>query len=339
MRLAELTTLRVGGEVRDLREPTTTDELADAALSAWSDGADWLALGGGSNIVAADEGFDGIVIRVATSGIDVIDRVDGRTVLRVQAGESWDELVRFTVDHGLAGIEALSGIPGSVGAAPMQNIGAYGQEVGDCLVAVEFLDFLTGEPERLPTAALGLGYRTSVFKRGRRGIVTSVELALSDDAALSRPIAYAQLADALDTTVGERMPQAAVRDAVLSLRESKGMVLDDSDTDSWSAGSFFTNPIVSEEFAPAVGGPRWRADDGLVKLSAAWLIEHAGIRRGFALAGSRAAISSKHTLAITNTGGATAAEVTELARFVQERVRNESGVALQPEPVYVGFDD
>jgi len=337
--LADLTTLRIGGPARTLVAPRTREELLATALELWATPEDWLVLGGGSNVVIGDEGFDGTVIRVETRGIERVPAGTGRVRLRVEAGESWERLVAFSVEEGLAGLEALSGIPGSCGASPIQNIGAYGQELGDTLVAVEFLDYLTGSVERMPVAALGLGYRTSVFKQGLQGIVLAIEVEL-DDARLSRPVAYEQLASALGVSVGDRVPIDTVRETVLALRASKGMVLDDADHDTWSAGSFFTNPVVSESFARRLppDAPRWTADDDAVKLSAAWLIERAGIRRGFALPGSRARISTKHSLAITNTGGATAVEVTELARFVGERVRNEFGVTLHPEPSYISID-
>jgi UDP-N-acetylmuramate dehydrogenase len=358
--LAEFTTLRVGGPARELVEPATRDELVRTALEVWSTGEDWLLLGGGSNVVIADEGLDGTVIRVVTRGIDIALDADGRHArVRAAAGESWDALVAATVGAGLAGIEALSGIPGTVGAAPVQNIGAYGQELGERLVGIDFLDYATGEVVRLDARDLGLGYRTSSLKRGRAGIVLAVELDL-DAGGWSGPVAYAQLASALGVELGERVPLADARRAVLALRASKGMVLDAADPDSVSAGSFFTNPIVSESFARTLPAeaPRWpivaeepdrvlapgqevpalASADYEVKLSAAWLIERAGIVRGFALPGSRAAISSKHTLAITNRGGATAAEVAQLAEFVQTRVLAEFGVRLQPEPVFVGHE-
>ncbi|CAN5346975.1 UDP-N-acetylmuramate dehydrogenase [soil metagenome] len=351
--LSELTSMRVGGDALELIEPTDVSALIEAARAVWAGGDEWLVLGGGSNVVVSDEGFDGTVIRVATSGIEELG--DGR--LRVAAGENWDALVAFTVERGLAGIEALSGIPGSVGAAPVQNIGAYGQELSDVLVSVDFLDAESGDFERMPAADLALGYRTSAIKQGRAGIVVAVELALN--AGESTTVRYAQLAAALGVAVGESAAVADVRSAVLGLRASKGMVLDDSDPDSVSCGSFFTNPIVSREFAVGLpaDAPRFAmspetADvavalgeepaappvlaDARVKLSAAWLIERAGIAKGFRLPGSRAAISSKHTLAITNTGGATAAQVVELARFVQLRVFAEFGVQLAPEPNLVG---
>jgi UDP-N-acetylmuramate dehydrogenase len=360
--LSGFTTLRVGGPAGELVDGTDRDAIVAAALDIWSTGEEWLALGGGSNLLVGDDGFPGTVLRVLSTGIEELPSQRKGTVrLRVQAGESWDGLVAFTVERGLAGMEALSGIPGSCGAAPMQNIGAYGQELAETLVAIEFLDYLSGEVERLPAEALELGYRTSVLKRGRRGVVLAIEVELDDAHGLSRPIAYAQLAAALGAQPGDRVPAGQVRDAVLALRGSKGMVLDPQDPDTFSAGSFFTNPIVSESFAltlPA-DAPRWPVGPEAearvvplgeqpaapaptqplnVKLSAAWLIEHSGIGRGFRLPGSRAAISSKHTLAITNTGGAAAEEIAELARYVRARVLARFGVALQPEPVLIGVE-
>jgi len=356
MRFADLTTLRVGGEPRELVSASTPDELVDVARGVWAEGGDWFVLGGGSNVVAGDDPFDGTVIRVVSRGIHRV-RAEGRVRLRVQAGENWDELVAHAVGNGWAGIEALSGIPGTVGAAPIQNIGAYGQELASSLAAVEFLDYGTGQRERMPAGELGLGYRTSELKRGRRGVVVAAEFDLTEtDDGLSEPIAYDQLATALNVDVGVRVPLTDVRRAVLELRAAKGMLLDPADPDSVSAGSFFTNPIVGENFARGLpaGAPRWRVraepearavplgeepapppsfDEQRVKLSAAWLIERAGIRRGFSLPGSRAAISGKHTLALVNTGGATAGDILELARFVQTRVLSEFGVVLTPEPV------
>ena len=364
--LAGYTTLRVGGPARELREPATRDELVQAALEVWGSGDDWLLLGGGSNVVIGDDGFDGVVIRVVTRGIDIALDGDGRHArVRAEAGANWDALVAATVDAGLSGLEALSGIPGTVGAAPVQNIGAYGQEVSERLVGIDFLDYRTGEVVRLDASELGLGYRTSELKRGRAGAVLAVEFDL-DAGGWSAPIAYAQLATALGVALGERVPVADVRRAVLALRASKGMVLDPADPDSVSAGSFFTNPIVSESFARALpaDAPRYPvapatadgSDDAdrvlepgdpvpalaareyQVKLSAAWLIEHSGIGRGFALPGSGAAISSKHTLAITNRGHATALEVVQLASYVQTRVLSQYGVVLHPEPIILGVE-
>lgn len=397
--LRNLTTLRVGGPASAVLEPDTPDDLVAAVLDTWASGEPWLVLGGGSNILVADAGFPGTVIRVSTSGIRPLPATplsagtpafaratDGRPEspsrlrntsarrnirLRVEAGEPWDGVVDFAVSQGLAGIEALSGIPGSSGAAPIQNIGAYGQELGSSLAAVEFLDYDTGRLARLRSSELALGYRTSVFKRGRAGVVTAIELELvqaaADGPALSAPIAYDQLAQALGVRLGARVPIAAIREAVLEIRAAKGMVLSSADPDSVSAGSFFTNPVVTERFARTLPpeAPRWPTfidppdtvmplsfltgpmpvlpkrtagdDDYQVKLSAAWLIERAGIRKGFRLPGSRAAVSSKHTLALVNTGGATAEEIVELARYVRTLVQIEFGVLLQPEPLLLGL--
>jgi UDP-N-acetylmuramate dehydrogenase len=355
----ELTTLRVGGPAANLAEATTRDEIVTTALGFWGRPEDWLVLGGGSNLVVADEGFAGNVLRIANRGIQ--RATDGVPRILVEAGEPWDAVVAFAVENGLAGIEALSGIPGTAGAGPIQNIGAYGQQLGDTLIAIDFLDFDSGEVVTLASAELGLGYRTSTLKRGRVGVVLSLELALHAG-GLSEPVAYGQLASALGVALGARAPLSDVRDAVLALRASKGMVGDPADPDSISAGSFFTNPIVSESFARSLpaDAPRFATepeqpprvlplgspippravaavDEYSVKLSAAWLIERAGIRRGFALPGSGAAISSKHTLAIVNRGGATAADVVQLAGYVQTRVESEFGVRLQNEPVLVGL--
>ncbi|MBC7443095.1 MAG: UDP-N-acetylmuramate dehydrogenase [Ramlibacter sp.] len=384
---AQLTTMQVGGPPALMVSPMTEQDLVDQTLGVWESGDDWMLLGGGSNTVGADEGFGGTLIRVLTRGVSVLEPAatdlasasasvsaePGRLRLRVQAGEPWDELVAYTVAQGWAGIEALSGIPGSTGAAPVQNIGAYGQELGSSLAAIDFLDYETNERRRMPAAELALGYRTSVLKQGLRGLVLAVELDLHDTraeasvlgSALSRPVAYAQLATALGVQVGDRVPLTALRETVLALRAAKGMVLDPADPDTRSSGSFFTNPIVSLAFSRTLPAacPRWPLDEQelpdrvipldeyagvgpipgmpfvpLVKLSAAWLIENAGITRGFRLPGSRAAVSSKHSLALTNTGGATADEIAQLARLVLGRVQAEFGINLQPEPVLVGLD-
>lgn len=354
--------MRVGGAAREVIDATTEQQLVDAAHEVWGGQEDWLVLGGGSNLVVADGGFDGTVIRVLTTGVERLEAASGRVRLRVQAGESWDGLVALAVENGWAGIEGLSGIPGSCGAAPIQNIGAYGQELSDSLAHIDFLDYLDGDLARLTAADLSLGYRTSAIKEGRRGVVTAIEIELLDTGdALSAPIAYDQLASALGVELGARVALHHVRDTVLALRRSKGMVLDDADADSVSSGSFFTNPIVGENFARTLptDAPRWPLEeepserhvplgelpalppqrlDHRVKLSAAWLIERAGITRGFALPGSKAAISSKHTLAIVNKGGATADEIAQLARYVHTRVFSEFGVRLQPEPTLIGLE-
>ncbi len=342
-RLAELTTLRVGGAPLRYLAPATEAELVAAASTMLEDPEPHLVLAGGSNVVASDDGFPGTVLHVVTRGIERIDSADGLVHLRVQAGEPWDGLVADAVANGWSGIEALSGIPGSVGATPVQNVGAYGVEVASVLVGVDVVAPGAASARRLPASELGLAYRSSIFKRGFEGVIVAVEFALTP--SLVGSVAYDQLAAVLGTDVGHAAPIAEIREQVLALRRSKGMLLDPADHDSWGVGSFFTNPIVSESLARTLpeDAPRWpvapseQPDDGpvLVKLSAAWLIEHVGIRRGFALAGSRAGISSKHTLAITNRGGATAAEVMQLAVFVQSRVAADFGVLLAPEPVIV----
>ncbi|MGO2110513.1 MAG: UDP-N-acetylmuramate dehydrogenase [Pseudoclavibacter sp.] len=355
-RLADYTTTRVGGPAPLFETAATRDEVVAAARRLFAEHDDVVLIAGGSNTIAGDEPLEEPVLHIATRGVEVVDdqRDDPGTVLMVvEAGEPWVDLVNASVAQGFAGIEALAGIPGSVGAAPVQNIGAYGQEVASTLRRIEFYDAELDEVIWIDREQLGLGYRTSMLKRGeRRGVVLRVELELLDapgpdgqPGGMGLPIAYAQLASALDAEPGDRLPVVRVRDAVLKLRASKGMVLDPDDPDSVSSGSFFVNPIVSLSFARELPGsaPRYPQDplpDGteLVKLSAAWLIEHAGIGKGFTLPGSQAAISSKHTLAITNRGGATAEQIAELARYVRARVVAEFGVELQPEPILLGIE-
>ncbi len=328
MDLAPLTTLRLGGPAHSLVDATTEAELVRAA----SDPAA-LLLAGGSNVVVADAGVDGTVVRVLTRGVSVDDRGD-HVVVRAAAGEPWDDLVARCVADDLVGVECLAGIPGSTGATPIQNVGAYGQEVADTVVAVRVLDRATGAIEELAPADCGFGYRTSAFKRTPgRWAVLDVALRLERDAE-SAPIRYAELARTLGVEVGARAPLAAVREAVLALRRGKGMVLDPGDHDTWSAGSFFTNPFVGAAELPD-GAPAFAQPDGTVKTSAAWLIEQAGFHRGY---GDPAgiAISSKHTLALTNRGGGTTAGLVALAREIAGGVRGRFGVALEPEPVFVG---
>jgi UDP-N-acetylmuramate dehydrogenase len=316
-----LTTIHVGGQPKRIHTATTRDELIAVAKEVWARTENWLVLGGGSNLVAADEISDLEVILVRNLGLEY----KGQGRLRVQAGESWNDFVIHAAKEGLAGIESLAGIPGTVGAAPIQNIGAYGQELSLTFHSLEFLDYATNELQIMTKADCQFGYRDSIFKRGKRGIVTWVEFQFFTDL----PAAHSEL---LEARVEE----------VIGQRASKGMVLDDKDHDTWSCGSFFTNPIVSETFAKTLplDSPQWptEADDGLtVKLSAAWLIENSGIHKGFNLPGSKAAISSKHALAITNRGDATGEEVVELARFIQTQVSNKFGINLEPEPNLIGF--
>jgi UDP-N-acetylmuramate dehydrogenase len=333
--LAPLTTLRVGGPARELVEAETTSELVDAVVEADARDVPVLLLAGGSNVVIADEGFDGRVVLVRTRGVEVEESDCAGAWVMVAAGESWDAVTERAVAEGWVGVEALAGIPGSVGATPIQNVGAYGQDVAGTIARVEVFDRDARERRVLAAGDCGFGYRTSRFKVDPRFVVLSVtyQLALG---TLSEPIAYAELAQALGVEVGARVPVTDVRDAVLRLRAAKGMVLDDSDHDTWSVGSFFTNPVVADAALLPGGAPRWPVDGG-VKTSAAWLIERAGFARGFALPGSRSALSRKHTLAITNRGGATTADVAELARTLRDGVRSTFGIALQPEPTLVSL--
>lgn len=356
--LADLTTIKVGGPANILLHPTTEEELLAHVRELWQRGDDWLLIGGGSNMVISDEGFDGTVIHVATRGIEVVSQSETSLSIRVQAGESWDTLVERLVARGWAGIEALSGIPGSVGAAPIQNIGAYGQEVASALDGIDFLDYSSGELVHLTTEELELGYRSSVIKSGRAGLVLAVHLTLT--ASPTSTVQYQQLATALGVNIGDEVLVQQVRDTVLALRATKAMVLDPNEPDSASCGSFFTNPIVPEHIARALpaDAPRWVIDEEpvvdiavplgqtpapppapkprMVKLSAAWLIEHSGVEKGFRLPGSRAAVSTKHSLAIVNRTGANASEVSELSRYIGARVLSRYGIHLQPEPIGVG---
>lgn len=340
-RLADFTTLRVGGPVRWVEHARTTDELVAAVTGADRAGADLLLLGGGSNLLVADDGFPGVLLRIDTHGLQVEPDEPGWVRVRVAAGESWEELVATSVDEGWSGLEALSGIPGSTGATPIQNVGAYGAEVAQLITSIDVLDRPTGQVQQMSPAAAGFAYRSSVLKREPgRWVVLSVTMRLAVDAR-SAPIRYAELARTLGVAVGDRAPTADVRAAVLDLRRGKGMVLDPDDHDTWSAGSFFTNPIVSARQADALPeeAPRFEQPDGSVKTSAAWLISHAGFAKGFRVRPSaRAALSNKHVLALTNRGGATAEDLLELARAVRSGVAYDVGVVLENEPVLVGCE-
>ena len=332
--LASLTTLRVGGPAADYVEAGTEEELIAAVSEADADGTPVLVLGGGSNLLVADSGFDGRVVAVRTSGISFDADACGGAVVRVAAGEPWDDLVRRAVEEGWLGIEALSGIPGQVGSTPIQNVGAYGQEVAGTIASVRCWDRRTNAVHTLFAGDCRFGYRTSRLKQepGRFLVLEVVfQFRLGD---LGSAVGYAELADRLGVQVGERAPAAEVREAVLALRRGKGMVLDEDDHDTWSAGSFFTNPVVGAAQVPD-GAPAWPQPDGSVKTSAAWLIEHAGFGRGYG--GATAALSGKHTLALTNRGGATAAELVALAREIRDGVRDRFGIELVNEPVLVGL--
>jgi UDP-N-acetylmuramate dehydrogenase len=342
-RLADLTTLKLGGPARRLVAATTEQEVIDHVGRADADGEPLLVLAGGSNVVVADDGFPGTVVHVLTSGVTA--REDGS--LEVQAGEPWDPFVERAVRAGRAGIECLSGIPGSVGATPIQNVGAYGQEVSETISSVRVYDRTTREVGEMTPEDCGFAYRSSVFKRTPgRWVVLAVTFTLAR-AHESEPIRYAELARALGVEIGDRAPLEQVREAVLGLRRRKGMVVDPDDPDSVSAGSFFTNPIldagafealeqrVKERLGPEQQLPRWPEADGRTKTSAAWLIERAGFTKGH---GDPAtiAISDKHTLALTNRGKGTTAQLTELASEIADGVHEAFGVELHPEPVFVG---
>ena len=334
MELAPYTTLRLGGPARAITEPDGQDALVAAVREADAREEPILLLAGGSNVVIADEGIDATAILVRTRGLTFHD--DGERVLvRAAAGEPWDDLVARCVADGLVGVECLAGIPGSTGATPIQNVGAYGQEIADTLVSVLVLDRRSGEVASLAPEDCGFGYRTSALKRDpRRWVVLEVTLGLrrGDHGA---PIRYGELARALGVPAGGCAPLADVRDAVLALRRSKGMVLDPDDRDTWSAGSFFTNPLIAPTDVPD-GAPAFPQGNGSVKTSAAWLIEQAGFHRGY---GNPAAIaiSTKHTLALTNRGAGTTAQLVALAEEIAGGVRARYGIALEPEPMFVGI--
>ncbi|SDF92735.1 UDP-N-acetylmuramate dehydrogenase [Blastococcus aurantiacus] len=325
--LAELTTLAVGGPAERLVEVETAEELVAAVRDADEAGRPLLLLGGGSNVVAPDEGWPGDVVAVRTRGI----RRDGDR-LTVQAGEDWDGLVGYTVAEQLSGMEALSGIPGSTGATPVQNVGAYGQEVAQTITAVRVYDRAEKAGRSLTPAECGFAYRDSRLKREPgRFVVLEVEFAL-EAGPLSRPVGYAELARTLGVEIGERAPLAEVREAVLALRRGKGMVWDLADPDSRSAGSFFTNPIVPAGRA-VEGCPSWPAGEGQVKLSAAWLVQHAGFGRG--TRDGHVGTSSRHSLALTTEDGASAAELLAFADRIVATVQERFGVHLDREPTAV----
>jgi len=365
--LAELTTLRLGGPVAHLVVAATEADLVSAVREADDAGQPVLVVGGGSNLVVADAGFPGLVVQDGRRDLR-FEGADGcgGAALTVTAGTPWGEVVDRAVDEGWVGVEALAGIPGSTGATPVQNVGAYGQEVAGVISTVRVWDRAESRIRLFPLTALEFGYRSSVLKRSMRGtdgapspfapspryvvLEVSFQFRLG---TLSAPIAYAQLATALGVAIGDRAPSVDVRHAVLELRASKGMVLDATDHDTWSAGSFFTNPVVAAEIADTLpdGAPRYPVrtampetstgpslgaiDPGLVKTSAAWLIEHAGFGRGFGLPGP-VSLSTKHSLALTHRGGGSTSELLDLARTVRDGVSEAYGVTLEAEPVLVG---
>jgi UDP-N-acetylmuramate dehydrogenase len=346
--LAPMTTLGIGGPARYFAEVTTTGALIAGVEWAKSRGAPLFVLGGGSNIVVADSGFSGLVLRIDIRGVET--RIDGdHVVIDAGAGEEWDPLVARCVTNNWAGFECLSGIPGRVGATPIQNVGAYGQDTSETLASVEALELSSGKLVDLSAADCEFGYRTSRFKTRDRArfVITraTYRLTAGGDAAVRYPELQRYLADR-----GVEAPTLSdVRQAVITLRSRKAMVIDSSDIDSRSVGSFFVNPTVSAEECVRINDranktvvsgdesmPAFPAADGMIKLSAAWLIERAGIKRGYVH--GNIGTSTKHALAIINRGGGTAREVVELKELIQKRVSDEFGIDLTPEPVLVGFD-
>ena len=337
-RLADHTTLRVGGEARCFEVARTERELIELVTDCDDRGEPLLVLGGGSNLLVADDGFPGTVVRLATTGLDADVSTCGGAAVRVAAGENWDDVVAYAVEQEWSGLESLSGIPGSVGATPIQNVGAYGSDVSHTITSVRTWDRLDRTQRTFPLTDCGFTYRSSRFKREPgRYVVLEVGFQLPLG-SLGAPNAYPELARHLGASQGRRVPAAQVRDTVLAIRRGKGMVLDPADHDTWSAGSFFTNPLLTPQQAAALpdDAPRFPAEDGMIKTSAAWLIQHAGFAKGHAR--GPAALSTKHVLALTNRGSATAADLVGLAREVRDGVEDAFGVRLVNEPVLVGLD-
>lgn len=339
--LAAYTTLQVGGPARFFIEARTEDEIRDALLFARERSFEVFVLGGGSNLVVADGGWPGVVLRIAVGGTATRSK-DGQEIFTSGAGEDWDSFVAFSVEQNCAGIECMSGIPGTVGGTPVQNVGAYGQEVKDTITTVRVLDTITLELRDMAAADCGFAYRTSIFNSSEKGryIVTRVSFALTPGG--SPKMEYADL----KRYFGERSAPTLkeVRDAVRSIRSTKGMLIRADDSDSRSAGSFFKNPVVPRAEYERIAAlpicrdenpPSFPAPAGALKMSAAWLVERSGFQKGYA--DGRVGISRKHSLAIVNRGGATASDVLRLKNKVQEGVFQTFGVRLQPEPVFVGF--
>ena len=334
--LADHTTLRVGGAARRMIIAETDTELIEKVRELDAAGEPLLILGGGSNLLVGDSGFDGTVIKIATRGVDEDTAACSGAVITVAAGEPWDPLVSYALERSWSGLEAMSGIPGLVGATPIQNVGAYGAEVSELISTVRTLDRSAGQPKTLFPTECGFGYRTSRFKSDPgRFLVLSVTFQLPLG-SMSQPIRYPELARALGIEVGQRAPAPEVRQAVLALRTAKGMVLAEDDHDTWSAGSFFTNPLITSAQARTLplDAPRFNQADGMIKISAAWLIERAGFGKGYGNGAAR--LSRKHTLALTNRGGAMAADLLSLAREIRAGVQAKFDIELVPEPVLVG---
>ena len=334
--LRDYTSLRVGGPAKKFIEAHTEKEIIDAIIEAGDSPV--LIMGSGTNILVADSGFDGTVIHISNNSLkSEIDACSGAT-LTIGAGENWDEFVAMTIERGLAGLESLSGIPGTIGATPIQNIGAYGHEVSEFITQVRTYDRHVKAIKTFTNSECEFQYRDSHFKsHPGRYIVLEVSFQLRQG-EFTTPIMYAELGKKLGIEIGEKAPVAATRTAVLELRKSKGMLLSKDDHDSWSAGSFFTNPIISPEQASKLpsDAPAWPMSDGRIKTSAAWLIEHSGIHKGDSHGG--AGISTKHVLALTNKGDATASDIAELAKIARKSVEEKFGITLVPEVNLVGIN-
>ena len=335
--LAKYTSLHIGGPAKKLVHVATEEELVSAVKAADAAGEEVLIIGGGSNVLVGDEGFNGTVIRVETKGNSYhVDACSGG-MITVAAGEDWDGFVEWILNKGFVGLETMSGIPGTVGGAPIQNIGAYGHEVSEVIARVRTWDRKTGEYKTFSNSECEFSYRSSVFKKNPgRYVIIDVTFQLRNG-EMSLPITYKELASYLGVDLEARVLVSDVRKAVLALRAAKGMLLDEKDHDTWSAGSFFVNPIVSKEIAATLpaDAPRWPQADGRIKTSAAWLMENAGMKKGKAHNG--AAISSKHVLALVNTGSATAADIVDIARSARSAVHEKFGITLEPEVQFVGL--
>lgn len=330
--MAGHTTLKVGGPAQKFVVAQTEAELIETVRENDERGIPVFVFGAGSNIIFNDYGWEGVVVKVATTGMVHETAACAGATVTVAAGETWDAFVEYAINNEWSGVEALSGIPGSVGATPIQNVGAYGQDVSQTIARVRAYDRETKQVRTFYAADCRFGYRTSVFKQyAPRLVILDVQYQLRLGGQ-SMPIAYAELATKLGVAVGERSTSKAVREAVLELRKGKGMVLDDLDHDTWSAGSFFLNPTVEKWLAPA-NAPQWDAGDGRVKVSAAWLVENSGVYKGYEM--GNASTSHKHALAITNRGGASADAIMQLARLIQERVRVAFSITLEIEPQFI----
>ena len=337
--LAPFTTLGIGGPAKYFARASNVDQIRDALDWAHGHGQSLFFLAGGSNLLIADRGFDGLVVRIESRGVTLLDEDPGSVQVNVAAGETWDDFVAHATAQGWAGIECLSGIPGTTGATPIQNVGAYGQDVSETIVRVEALDRTTGRVVWLTNWDCRFAYRSSVFKTHERDryVVLSVTFRLLRGAEAS--VRYPELRQYIDDHGIGLRDLRAVREAVIAIRKRKGLVLDPGDPDTRSDGSFFMNPVIPlDRIAPLVARdpkmPHYPSGDE-VKLSAGWLIEHAGFHKGFVH--GNVGLSSKHTLAVINRGGGTAAEVLALVRMIQERVRDAFGVELHPEPNFIGF--